>query len=84
MDFKVAESCRSACVLEIYGEAAADASDFNQQHITELNLRGKQNRWCLHPGKKKVKLEVSLLDRAQRIVKGAIRGRIHVTKFPHC
>jgi hypothetical protein len=58
----VAESLPTVSLLEIPGETAADASDFNQQHITQLYSGGDQSGRCTHIGKK-MKLDMGLPDR---------------------
>jgi hypothetical protein len=52
----------SASVIEILGEAAMDARNFNQQDIAEFNLRGEHSRCCIHASQE-VTLVVRLFDR---------------------
>lgn len=69
-------------MFEIVGEDAVYAGNLTQQDIAELDLRSEHSWRGACPGQE-LKLDVSLLDRAERILDGAIKGLIQIADFSH-
>ena len=70
-------------MFEVSGKTGVDARDFVKQYVAELNLRSEQSRCCRRTGQQ-MQLNMSLLDRAQRVLNDAIKALVgRISNFSH-